>query len=421
MTDAELAPDSAVAVAESNIRPHRTLWLLAAAHAVNHAQAALLPLVYIAVIPEFGISVAAIAFLTAIGNLAAGLFQLTYAGLTRLFSRRTILTVGGVVFGGGMAAQGLAGNFLGFSLANVVSRVGGSPQHPVGNALLSEQFPEHRRGFAISMHIAGGNVGTVLVPLLGAWAIATFGWRWAVVAFGLPAIVIALLLLAIVRESGADRSAARAYGTLRSAVGAVMHTRDLLLIFLSGAAAGGGRGLGVLNAFVPLYLTFVIGLDVTTVALMYTVFLAGSVPGPVVAGWLSDRLGRKRVFHAGNVGAASALVVFVLAGANVPILWLAVLLLGIFSFVASPQQQAMLSDLAPAHLRDAAFSVYFTIAFGIGSLWVAVYGGLIGALGNAAGLPLAFAVMAASYLVASLIVVPIREQRRPAATVAARS
>jgi FSR family fosmidomycin resistance protein-like MFS transporter len=415
MTDDELATDSAVASVDTDVRPRRTLWLLAAAHAVNHAQAALLPLVYIAIIPEFGISVAAIAFLTAIGNLAAGLFQLAYAGLTRVFSRRTILAVGGVVFGGGMAAQGLASSFPGFSLANVTSRVGGSPQHPVGNALLSEQFPEHRRGFAISMHIAGGNVGTVVVPLLGAWAIATFGWRWAVVAFGLPAVVIALLLFAFVRESGADRTAARAYGSIRSAVGAVLHTRDLLLMFLSGAAAGGGRGLGVVNAFVPLYLKFVIGLDDTTVALMYTLFLVGSVPGPVVAGWLSDRFGRKLLFHTANVGAALALAVFLLAGANVLVLWLGILLLGTFSFIASPQQQAMLSDLAPAHLRDAAFSVYFTIAFGIGSLWVAVYGGLIAALGNAAGLPLAFAVMAASYLVASLIVVPIREQRRAAA------
>ena len=415
MTDAELAADAAVVAANSNIRPNRTLWLLAAAHAVNHAQAALLPLVYIAIIPEFGISAAAIAFLIAIGNLAAGLFQLTYAGLTRLFSRRSILTIGGLVFGGGMAAQGLAGNFLGFSIANVVSRVGGSPQHPVGNALLSEQFPEHRRGFAISMHIAGGNLGTVMVPLLGAWAIATFGWRWAVVAFGLPAIAIALLLLAMVRESGADRTAARAYGSLRSAVGAVMRTRDLLLMFLSGAAAGGGRGLGVLNAFIPLYLALVVGLDATTVALMYTLFLVGSVPGPIGAGWLSDRFGRKVLFHIANVGAALALGVFVIAGSNVPLLWLGILLLGAFSFIASPQQQAMLSDLAPAHLRDTAFSVYFTIAFGIGSLWVVLYGALIGALGNTAGLPLAFVVMAASYLLASLIVVPIREQR-PVAT-----
>ena len=37
--------------------------------------------------------------------------------------------------------------------------------------LLSDAFPEHRRGFAISAHISGGNVGTILVPFIGAFLI----------------------------------------------------------------------------------------------------------------------------------------------------------------------------------------------------------------------------------------------------------
>ena len=99
-------------------------------------------------------------------------------GLTRYVSRRSILAVGGVIFGAGICRSGVAPTgFAGFAAANVASRVAGSPQHPVGNGLLAEQFPEHRRGFAISAHIAGGNVGTVAVPLLGAWLIA--GYRLA--------------------------------------------------------------------------------------------------------------------------------------------------------------------------------------------------------------------------------------------------
>ena len=37
------------------INPNATLWLLSLAHAVNHAQAVLLPLVYIRIIAEFGV------------------------------------------------------------------------------------------------------------------------------------------------------------------------------------------------------------------------------------------------------------------------------------------------------------------------------------------------------------------------------
>jgi MFS family permease len=415
MADAELAFDSPLttepdqhAPAPVDVRPMRTLWLLSLGHAVNHAQAALLPLVYLAIIPEFNISVAAIALLAAAGNVASGVVQLTYAAITRFFSRRVILAAGSLLFGGGMAGQALAPGFGAFSVANVLSRVGGSPQHPVGNGLLAEQFPESRRGFAISAHIAGGNVGTVVVPLLGAWLIAGIGWRWTVVAFGVPAMLIALAIFMLVRESGADRAAARAYGSLWSALHAVMRDRNLVLVFLSAVMGGGGRGLGVLNVFVPLYLAVVVGLDTTTVALMYTVLVMFSVPGPIVAGWLSDRWGRKPLILAAYVGGAASLVVFVLAGSSVPLLWLGILLMGTFNFVESPQLQALLSDLTPPALRDASFAAYFTLAFGVGSLWVALYGWVIASLGNASGLPATFLIMAGAFVAATLVVLPIR-------------
>ena len=141
----------------------RSLGLLSVAHAFNHAQAVLLPLVFLAIIDEFGVGVQTIAFLAAIGAFAAGMVQLSYAGLTRVVSRRRLLGIGGILFGGGFAAMAFATSFLTFAIPNVVSRIGGSPQHPVGNGLLAEQFPPERRGFAISAHIAGGNVGTVVV------------------------------------------------------------------------------------------------------------------------------------------------------------------------------------------------------------------------------------------------------------------
>jgi MFS family permease len=398
----------------TDIRPNRTLWLLAAAHAVNHAQAALLPLVYLMIITEFGVSVAAIAFLTAFGNICSGLIQLSYAAVTRAVSRRNILTVGGLVFGGGMAAMALAGNFVQFSFFNVISRVGGSPQHPVGNGLIAEQFPPERQGFAISAHIAGGNVGTVIVPLVAGLGLLTaLGWRWTVVAFGVAAMVVALLFFALVRETGADRAAAKAYGSLRSAMSTVLRDRNLLLVYLSAAAGGGARGLGVLNIFVPLYLSLVVHLDDATVALMYAVLVIGSVPGPMVAGWLSDRFGRKPLILAAYVGGVVGLALFVLAGTNLALLWIAIVLMGIFNFVESPQLQALLSDLSPPAVRDASFAVYFTLAFGVGSLWVALYGIVDAVFGNQVGLPITFWLMALAFVAASFIVLPIRIPSRP--------
>jgi MFS family permease len=221
-------------------------------------------------------------------------------------------------------------------------------------------------------------------------------------------VIIAVLIWLLVGESGADRAAARERGSLRSAFGAVFRDRDLVLVFLSAAMGGGARGLGVLNVFVPLYLTFVLQLDTTTVALMYTVLVVASVPGPIVAGWLSDKIGRKPLIIGAYIGGAASLALFVLAGDNQPLLWAAITLLSIFNFVESPQLQALLSDLTPPALRDAAFSAYFTLAFGVGSLWLAVYGIIIDVLGNEAGLPVVFWLMALAFLAAILLVLPIR-------------
>jgi MFS family permease len=394
------------------IRPMRTLWLLSIAHLVNHAQAFVLPLIYLQIAKDYGVGAETIAFLAAFGSFASGAVQLSYASLTRRFSRRRLLGAGGLLFGGGFVAQAFASTFGGFSVANVLSRIGGSPQHPVGNGLLAEQFPPERRGFAISAHIAGGNVGTVVVAVIGAPIIAAFGWRGASIVFGVPAIVIAIAILLLVRETGTDRVAAVASGSVRAAFGRIAHDRDLLWLYLTSILGGGGRGLGVVNLFVLLYLTHVLGLDGGLVALMYGVLIVFSVPTPLVAGWLSDRLGRKPLIIGVYIGGAVGFVLFVLAGSSLVGLWVGIVLMGLFSFAESPQLQALLADISPPSIRDASFAVYFTLAFGVGSLWVAIYGLIIGAAGEATGLPIAFLLMAVTFLLAAAATVPIRADQR---------
>jgi MFS family permease len=399
------------------INPDLTLWLLSIAHAVNHAQAVILPLIYVRIIAEFGVGEWQVAGLTAVGAFASGIVQLSYAKLTRVVSRRVLLAGGGVLFGAGFAAQGLTSGFGAFSLVNVVSRVGGSPQHPVGNGLLAEQFPNARRGFAISAHISGGNVGTVVVALVGAGLIAALGWRWVTVIFGVPAVVIALAILLFVQESGVDRAAARAHGSVRDAFRAVLRDRQHRWIYLASVLGGGGRGLGVVNLFALLYLTSVLHLPNSVTDPMYGVLIVLSVPMPLIAGWLSDRVGRRPVIIGVYLGGALAFAVFLAVGSSIGGLWFAIVLMGLFTFAESPQLQALLADVAPAAVRDTSFALYFTLAFGVGSTWTFLYGLLIapGALGVVTGLPVIFVLMGVAFALAALAVVPIREPARASA------
>ena len=399
----------------ADVHPDRTLWLLSIAHAVNHAQGVLLPLIYIQIIAEFGVSEGTVAILAAFAGFMTGVVQLSYAKLTRVISRRALLAAGGLLMGGGFAAQAASATFPVFAATNIIGRIGASPQHPVGNGLLAEQFPEDRRGFAISAHRAGGNVGTVVVALIGGWIILHLGWRAAVVLFGLPAMVIALGVLLLVRESGEDRAAAEAHGSVRDAFRAILRDPDHRWIYLTSMLGGGGRGLGVVNLFALLYLTKVIGLDDATSGLMYGVLIVLSVPAPLVAGWLSDRLGRKPLIIGVYLGGAVGFAIFILAGSSLAGLWAGIAVMGAFTFAESPQLQALLADIADPTIRDPSFALYFTLAFGIGSLWTALYGVIIDAAGNAFGIPLVFGIMAVSFIGAALAVIPVKAGARRSA------
>jgi MFS family permease len=401
------------------IRPNRTLWLLSAAHAVNHAQAVIMPMIFLAIIDEFGVNIAAVGFVAAAASVSSGLVQASFAYLTRRMSRRALMTAGGLLFGAGFAAQGLAPTFGTFAITNIISRIGGSPQHPVGNGLLSEQFPPERRGFAISAHISGGNVGTVVVAVLGPLLLLSFGWRGTSVIFGIPAALIALAIWRIVKETGADQRAAIAAGSVGEAARSILRQPTILRIYLTSVLGGGGRGLGVANLFMLLYLTKVLGLPSSTTDLMYGGLIVLSVPMPLVAGWLSDRLGRRPIIVGAYLGGALGFIVFISIGSGLLGLWLGIAIMGLFSFAESPQLQALLADVAPAGIRDTVFALYFTLAFGVGSLWVALYSAIIDQAGPAAGLPIVFWLMAASFILAAIVMFPVRDPVAPERSVAA--
>jgi MFS family permease len=133
---------------------------------------------------------------------------------------------------------------------------------------------------------------------------------------------------------------------------------------------------------------------------------------PLIAGWLSDRFGRKPLIVGVYLGGAIGFIVFLLAGSSLPGLWVGIVLMGLFSFAESPQLQALLADIAPPSTRDASYALYFTMAFGVGSLWTALYGQIIDSAGEPTGLAIVFVLMAATFVLAALFTLPIHAEER---------
>ena len=391
----------------SQTRPVLALVLIATAHAAIHAQSALMPLVYAIVIVEYGLNERDIGTFIAITTAVGGSMQLAYGFLTRYIARPLLLAGGQLIFGTSLIVGGLSQSITQLLAAISVARIGSSPQHPVGNALLSDMYPVERRGFAISAHISGGNVGTVLVPFVGGALLLAVGWQATLALFGIPALVIGVLVAFLVREDhAAYRRRARASGSVRSQWREVIGRRDLRLILAASLVAAGGRGLDIVAPFMVLYLSGPLGFDEGTVNLLYALLLVGAVVGPILAGVLSDRFGRRPTLVAYYLLSAVGILAFLAAGANLLLLVPLLLPFGTAVFSESPVLQAYLADRATGPMRDVAFSVYFTFAFGIGAVWAFI----IGFVAEAFGYPAAFGIMAASYVAAAALLVAVREQ-----------
>lgn len=404
--DPTAAPEPAFGAAA---RPNLTLGLLALSHSLIHMLSALLPLVYIVVIDQFGLDEAAIGLFIAVTTAVGGVMQLSYGVLTRYVARPVLIGVGQLVFGVSLLFAGMATSIGQLLVGISGSRVGASPQHPVGNGILSDAFPPERRGFAISTHIAGGNVGTILVPFIGGALLAAVGWNTTLILFGLPPLLVGVLVLWFVREDKAYRARARASGSWAGQVRQVLRRRDLMKILAASLVSAGGRGLDIAAPFLLLYFRSELGLDESTVLWLYALLLVGAVVGPIAAGVLSDRFGRRRTLVVYYLLSAAGIAAVILAGANLLLLAPLLLPYGTAVFSEGPVLQAYMADRAIGPLRDVAFSIYFTAAFGIGALWAIVIGSIVAG----AGYVPAFVVMAVSYLAGAVLISWVRDTSPP--------
>jgi MFS family permease len=363
-------------------------------HALNHVYAAVLPLTYPLAISAFHVSYTALGVMLAVVGVVGGLLQ----GAAFLYQRlapRVVLAGQNLLLAATLALGGAAPSFPIFGAARLVGGVVGSPQHPVGNAVLTRSFPE-RRSTVLSWHTTGGNIGTLVVPLLAALAIVRLGWRPTLELFAIP-IALGGLLVALRLRPAAESAPERTPRAARLGVRQAVLRRPALAVMVAGTIAAGGRGLGVINVYVPAYLRTGLHLPELMVGVLFTVVSAAAIAGPIAAGYLADRKGRRRMVLLSYVTGAAALVLFSLVGRSVPLLALTAALVGTFAYAESPLLQALFADAIQGAPQQAAFGAYFAVSYGAGSAWVAVLGALI----DRAGFGPAFWVMAASFLAAA--------------------
>ena len=158
---------------------------------------------------------------TQMGLLLGPAFAIFYAtmglplGYLADRGRRTWIVAAGItLWSAATALSGLARNFGQLFIARMSVGVGEATLSPCAMSLISDSYPEERRGKPIALYSSGISLGSGLASLLGAVVLAWVGtgdqmewpllgplsgWQSAFLIVGLPGVVLGVLFL-LVRE-----------------------------------------------------------------------------------------------------------------------------------------------------------------------------------------------------------------------------
>lgn len=384
--------------------PKGPLAVISISHGVQHVYLAGLVVAYPFVVETFHVSYATLGLFLGVVGIVGGLLQ-ALAGALRGLSARLLLSVQDLGLASSTLVCALAPAFWFFGFGLVLGSFVSWPQHPIGTSVLAEHYPR-RRAYALSWHVAAGSIGTALIPIIAGALIASFGWRVAVGVIAGPLLLGGLLVAWRLRAHSVPTPSRTEddEGRGRRRFRELLRRREVVGVLLAGTVAAGGRGLGTLSVFVPAYLRSGLHLAPVTIGVLFTVLLIGSIGGPVIAGSVADRVGRRRVLLVVYVLGAAAIATFVSVGRSVVVLGVVGLLLGVLAYSESPLLQSVFSDALGSVEQRGAFGYFFAISYGVGSLWTIVLGFVI----THAGFHWAFFGMALSFVGAAAVLLWLR-------------
>lgn len=376
-------------------------FLVGLGHGGIHWVAAVFYLVLPFITRDLGLTYAQAGTLVAVFHASAAMANFGSGLLVDVSGRRIIYQVVALLMGGGaLLAFGLSTHFLVLCVLTLFIGVSNNLWHPAAIAYVSESYPGSR-GYALSVHALGANLGDTLAPPATGALLAVLSWQNTSLVGAVPALALALVIGAVMLgEDGNGATGARErmgmgdyFGGLKSLI------RDRAVLGLCLMAGFRSMTQNGLYMFLPLYLINVVETGPVLMGLAVMAMQVGGIVAAPIAGAWSDRVGRRPVVLAGLTTTTLAIVALTLIQHE--LLFIAgVSLLGFALFAVRPVVHSWLLDLTPPRLAGSATSVMFGTQ-AVLSAAVPVIGGFIA---DSYGLAAVFYLLAATMVVANVLV-----------------
>jgi predicted MFS family arabinose efflux permease len=323
---------------------------------------------------------------TQIGMLTGLAFGMVYAItaiplglLADRMSRRNLLAIVLALWSALTALAGFANSYAHLLLTRVGVGAAESGSSPTAVSMITDMFPRDKRATAIAIFQTGIPIGSFLCFIVGAWLVATYGWRTAFVAAGLPGIPLAIAYLFFLREplrGGQETQKFDFSGNWRTRLGQATRfiTGDgRVMLIIVGAASLAAANTGVTGWFAP-FLMREHGLDIKQAGLVIALSsgVCGGI-GLIFTGTVTDRLAKgdpgRMMFLCGvaaSITTGFALWALLAPSVMMTVVGIAGYSLFCYSFLGI--SYGALLNLTPPHYRGTVIAIEMVLAnlFGYG-------------------------------------------------------
>lgn len=280
-----------------------------------------------------GVEPARAGILIAAYMLPFGLFQLLYGPLADRFGKLRVVGVSLVFF---TVATGLTAFGVGLgdlTLYRALTGIFAAATMPVSLALIGDLVPMKQRQQAIASFMGIAFLGQATSMTIGGTIAAVTSWRGVFMVYAVVAAVITVVLLITARSFASELHGDPNSQFVRPYLRLVGHwpsLRTYLVVFFEGMLVLGS--FSYLGAFAARNL----GLGTLQIGLLMAVFGVGVIVAGRASARLAERIGRHRLVAVGLALAATADLVVAFGGAQLALVAVGVLLLGLgFMFAHS--------------------------------------------------------------------------------------
>ncbi|WP_245257887.1 MFS transporter [Anaeroarcus burkinensis] len=259
---------------------------------------------------------------------AYAFFQVPSGFLVKKFGNRTMFTIGMLFTSVFTGMLGMVNSVFALKAFRFGVGIAEAPVAIASSSTINNWFPPKEKGTATGIFLAGSKFGPLIVPVLCAWIISTWGWREIFIFFMIPGLILAVIWFFLVAnrpseskfvnaaeveyiadkrvEDKKEEKPKRAYKLWW--VDKIVRAKKVELLStpaqvfrcwdMWGVACGYFFAVGLSSVFMswlPTYLVTVKHFAIMKTAFVASAPFAGTVVGNFFGGWFSDNvLGKRR-------------------------------------------------------------------------------------------------------------------------------